>query len=137
MCGILLTYGNNGPFHHRLLKSLRKRGPDSIGFWSGGPLNMAHTRLASLGLDDRGIGPLENATHVLAYNGEIYNFIELTRRLAAKGIHISGANDGETLLHLWSTFGESILRDLEGFWAFAIYDKTTNKLTLVRDQLGV
>src|SRR5262245_5094779 len=101
MCGILVTYGSETPFHHRLLRGLRKRGPDSVGFWSDGKLNMGHTRLAIVGLDERGIEPLENDTHVLAYNGEIYNFIQLNDRLVAEGVAASGTNDAETLLHLW------------------------------------
>ncbi|MFO0569278.1 MAG: asparagine synthase (glutamine-hydrolyzing) [Polyangiaceae bacterium] len=137
MCGILLSYGSKRPFHHRLLKGLRKRGPDSIGFWSDGRLNMGHTRLAILGLDDRGEEPLENDSFVLAYNGEIYNFIELSGRLKQSGVELSATNDAESLLHLWTHFGERILNDLNGFWAFAIYDKRSRKLTLVRDQLGI
>ncbi|MBI3200134.1 MAG: asparagine synthase (glutamine-hydrolyzing) [Myxococcales bacterium] len=137
MCGILLTYGTDRPFHHRLLASLRKRGPDSVGFWTNGSLHMGHTRLAILGLDERGIEPLENDTHVLIYNGEIYNFIDLSSRLEVDGVHVSATNDAETLLHLWSRYGETILADLTGFWAFAIYDKAARKLTLVRDQLGI
>src|SRR5271156_3960999 len=99
MCGILVTSGaSQRPFHHRLLNGLRKRGPDSIGFWSDGRTNMAHTRLAIVGLDDRGIEPLENESHVLAYNGEIYNFLDLSRKLAAEGSRITFANDAEEAL---------------------------------------
>jgi asparagine synthase (glutamine-hydrolysing) len=137
MCGILVAFGSESSFHHRLLATLKKRGPDSLGFWSQGRLHIGHTRLAIVGLDERGIQPLENHTHVLAYNGEIYNFIELNDRLTAEGIASSGKNDTETLLHLWSRYGESILKDLTGFWAFVIYDKKANKLTLVRDQYGI
>lgn len=57
--------GNGAAFHHRLLAGLRKRGPDSIGFWTDGVTHMAHTRLAIVGLDERGVEPLESETHVL------------------------------------------------------------------------
>lgn len=137
MCGILVTSGIARPFHHRLLNGLKKRGPDSVGFWTDGRTNMAHTRLAIVGLDDRGIEPLENETHVLAYNGEIYNFLELSRRLASEGAHVSYANDAVTLLEGWRRWGERILPDMKGFWAFTVYDKVQRKLTLVRDQLGI
>lgn len=137
MCGILVTCGGNRTFHHRLLNGLRRRGPDAVGFWSDTRVHLAHTRLSILGLDDRGTEPLENDTHVLAYNGEIYNFVELSRRLAAEGIDIGFANDASVLLHAWSHWGEKVLTELTGFWAFTIYDKARRKLFLVRDQLGI
>lgn len=137
MCGILVTAGLTGPFHHRLLSSLNNRGPDSIGFWSNGRVNLAHTRLAIIGLDERSGEPMENETHVLAYNGEIYNFLHIRERLLKAGVRMGAANDAEVLLNAWSLWGRDILTDLNGFWAFVIYDKVKNKLTLVRDQLGV
>ena len=137
MCGILVTSGVPRPFHHRLLNGLRKRGPDSVGFWTDGRTHMAHTRLAIVGLDDRGIEPLENETHVLAYNGEVYNFLDLSRRLASEGARITFSNDAEMLLEGWSRWGEKILHEMNGFWSFTIYDKLRKKLFLVRDQLGI
>lgn len=137
MCGILVTCGGKRTFHHRLLAGLRRRGPDAVGFWSDTRVHLAHTRLAIVGLDERGVEPLENDTHVLAYNGEIYNFTELSHRLASEGVDVGFANDASVLLHAWSHWGEKILKELTGFWAFAIYDKQKRKLYLVRDQLGI
>src|SRR5438094_6055677 len=137
MCGILVRYGGERPFHHRLLRSLQKRGPDQIGFWTNGKLHMGHARLSIIGLDERGIEPLESSTHVLAYNGEIYNFHEINQRLRAEGVDVDESNDAITLLHAWGRWGPAILTELTGFWAFTIYDKQANKLTLVRDQLGI
>lgn len=137
MCGILVSYGLNQPFQQRLLNRLRKRGPDGTGFWSYGGVNVAHTRLAILGLDERGEQPLSNDTHVISYNGEIYNFLEINERLTACGIKLRGASDTETLLHSWSLWGERILSEMNGFWAFAVYDIKRGILSLVRDQLGI
>jgi asparagine synthase (glutamine-hydrolysing) len=137
MCGILLRYGGDRPFSHRLFRSLRRRGPDQFGFWTDGKLHMGHTRLAIIGLDERATEPLENETHVLGYNGEIYNFHDIARRLRSEGIEVSGANDAEVLLHAWSRWGASILTELTGFWAFVVYDKARRKLVLARDQFGV
>jgi len=137
MCGILLAANRNDPFTHRYLDSLRRRGPDEIGFWSNGRIHIGHARLAIIGLDRRSTEPLENSRHVLAYNGEIYNFIEIRDRLKREGIDIPSANDATVLLHAWSLWGERILAELEGFWAFVIYDKQANKLFLVRDQFGI
>jgi asparagine synthase (glutamine-hydrolysing) len=135
MCGILVTHGVDAPFSHRTVRSLRKRGPDQLGWWTDGPLRMAATRLAILGLHDGAAGPLENDTHVLAYNGEIYNYDALRRRLADD--RLKHANDAQVLLAAWSRWGEAVLGDLEGFWAFAVYDKQARTLTLVRDQFGI
>jgi asparagine synthase (glutamine-hydrolysing) len=137
MCGILVTSGLNRSFHHRLLRSLRRRGPDEIGFWSDERVQMAHARLSIIGLDDRGTEPLENDTHVLIYNGEIYNFNQLADRLRGEGVSLQASNDAEVLLHAWTHWGEAVLKELHGFWAFVIYDKVRGTLTLVRDQFGI
>ena len=108
MCGILITSGLPGAFSHRALKSLRKRGPDEIGFWSDDRLHVGHTRLSIIGLDERGTQPMENERHVLAFNGEIYNFASIKRRLDDEGIHVSGVSDTEVLLHAWTRWGASI-----------------------------
>jgi asparagine synthase (glutamine-hydrolysing) len=137
MCGILVFSGVDRPFHHRLLRTLRRRGPDGIGFWSDRAVQIGHARLAIIGLDDRGTQPLENATHVLAYNGEIFNFNALAQRLRAEGVAVTASNDAEVLLHAWTRWGRQVLPELEGFWAFVVYDKARRRLTLVRDQFGV
>ena len=137
MCGILITAGLDRPFHHRMLRSLRRRGPDEVGFWSCDGVQLAHTRLAIIGLDERGVQPVENDTHVIAYNGEIYNFHAIRRRLEAEGVRIPGSNDTEVLLHAWTRWGEAVLTELTGFWAFVVYDKVRRRLSLVRDQFGI
>jgi asparagine synthase (glutamine-hydrolysing) len=120
-----------------LLRSLRRRGPDEIGFWSDERVQMAHARLSIIGLDERGTEPLENDTHVLIYNGEIYNFNQLADRLREEGVSLQASTDAEVLLHAWSHWGEAVLKELHGFWAFVIYDKVRGTLTLVRDQFGI
>jgi asparagine synthase (glutamine-hydrolysing) len=137
MCGILAISGVDRPFHHRLLRSLRRRGPDDLGFWSDRTVQIGHARLAIIGLDDRGTQPLESATHVLAYNGEIFNFNAIAARLRAEGVAVTASNDAEVLLHAWTRWGSRILPDLDGFWAFVVYDKSQRRLFLVRDQFGV
>jgi asparagine synthase (glutamine-hydrolysing) len=137
VCGILVSIGSERPFHHRLLKSLRARGPDGIGFWMDDRVRIAHSRLAIIGLDERSSEPLENERHVLAYNGEIYNFTAIRHRLAAEGHLIPGSNDAEVLLHAWTHWGAKVLPELTGFWAFVVYDKVARRVTLVRDQFGI
>jgi asparagine synthase (glutamine-hydrolysing) len=137
MCGILVTRGVSGPFHHRHLAPLRRRGPDAVGFWSNSNLHIGHTRLSIIGPDERGDQPLENDRHVIAFNGEIYNFEDLRDDLLSRGIRLRSASDTEALLHGWTLKGPEILHELTGFWAFVIFDKQERTLTLARDQLGI
>jgi asparagine synthase (glutamine-hydrolysing) len=137
MCGVLITSRLDKPFSHKSLRTLRRRGPDEIGFWSDDRVQVGHARLSVIGLDERGTQPMENHRHVLAFNGEIYNFNDIKRRLDTAGITVSGVSDAEVLLEAWTAWGCGVLRDLTGFWSFAIYDKQTRTLSLVRDQFGV
>src|SRR4051812_31295978 len=130
MCGILVV--RNGPvLSHRQLASLRKRGPDAIGYWTTPDISLSHTRLSIIGLDERGTQPLENERHVISYNGEIYNFLDIRASLLASNVRVQGATDTEVLLHAWTKWGPDVLPRLTGFWAFAIYDKQERTLTLV------
>ena len=137
MCGILITANFEGPFHHRMLRTLRKRGPNEVGFWTDAAVSIGHTRLAIIGLDERSTEPLEDENCVLAFNSEIYNFIEIRERLESQGIALPGANSAGVLLRAWSQWGAQITTKLTGFWAFVVYDKRTRKFTLVRDQFGI
>lgn len=137
MCGFLVASRGAQPFHQRLLRNLRRRGPDGVGFWTDGVAGMGHARLAIIGLDERAEQPLENERHVIVYNGEIYNFGEIRERLRNEQVEIRGGNDTEVLLHAWSRWGTEVLRWIHGFWAFAVYDKQAHTVTLVRDQLGI
>lgn len=137
MCGILATRGASVAFHHRQLASLRRRGPDAIGFWANQDISLGHTRLSIIGLDERGTQPIENDRHVISFNGEIYNFVDIREQLQSLGVRVRSGTDTEVLLHAWSQWGPAALTRLSGFWAFAIYDKQERTLTLVRDQLGI
>lgn len=137
MCGILVTSKLSRPFHHRQLKSLKRRGPDEIGFWSDAHVQIAHARLSIIGLDERGTQPLQNDRHVLAFNGEIYNFNDIKNKLHAAGVPVPGITDSEVLLHAWTLWGKEVLTELHGQWAFVVYDKQARTLTLVRDQFGI
>jgi asparagine synthase (glutamine-hydrolysing) len=132
MCGILVTVGSREPLHHRLAEGLRRRGPDAVGFWTDGAVSMVQTRLQILGQDDRSLAPLSSGSHVLAYNGEIYNFLDLARALGMRA-----ASDTPVLLEALKRKGPAVLTELHGFWAFALYDRDARKLTLCRDQIGV
>jgi asparagine synthase (glutamine-hydrolysing) len=136
MCGILAASGLP-VFHHRHLASLRRRGPDAVGYWTSPEVSLGHARLSIIGLDERGTQPMENHRHVLAFNGEIYNFEEIRAKLLSCGVPCKSGTDTEVVLNAWTKWGAEMLTRLTGFWAFVIYDKEQRTLTLVRDQLGV
>ena len=136
MCGILAIL--NGPaVHDRQLASLRRRGPDAIGYWVSPDISLSHTRLSIIGLDERGTQPLENDRHVISFNGEIYNVEDIRASLGACKVRVKGSTDTEVLLYAWTKWGPDVLPRLNGFWAFVVYDKQERTLTLVRDQLGI
>ena len=142
MCGITGMYVKNG-FANRqhLIESahtLRHRGPDHTGSYIDGPFGMAHTRLSIIDLGG-GDQPLfaRDGELVLIANGEIYNFIELRRDLEQAGHRFSTQSDSEVILHAYMAYGKEFLQTLNGMFAFALYDKTNQRLILARDRLGI
>lgn len=125
----------------RCLRTMRHRGPDDSGVYhhahpSGHHCLLLHTRLAILDLDERAAQPMRNGSHVLTYNGELYNFIELRDKLAARGTTFRTYSDTEVLLLALKTQGPEALDECEGMWAFALYDEKQGSLRLCRDRFG-
>lgn len=102
-------------------------------------LAMGHRRLSILDLTPAGHQPMCSSDRLLwiAHNGEVYNFPELRRDLEAKGYPFRTRTDTEVILALWEEYGGSCLEMLDGMFAFAVYDRRDNSLTLARDRFGV
>lgn len=100
---------------------------------------MAHTRLSIVDLSSAGSQPIENedGSLVMAFNGEIYNSVQLRRYCEAKGHRFSSAMDGEVILHLWEMEGPAALSRLNGIFALAMASTKSGEVTLARDPLGV
>ena len=119
---------------------LEHRGPDDRGVWAGEGVGLGHTRLAILDPSPRGHQPFltDDATGVLAYNGEIYNFRALRDELSRDGVAFRSETDTEVLLqalHVWGV--EAAVARLNGMFAFAYYDRRDGCLWLARDRLGI
>src|SRR5665213_2374919 len=106
--------------------ALRHRGPDGHGVFSSHDGNfgvtLVHRRLAIIDLDQRSDQPFRFDGSVLAFNGEIYNYIELRGELSALGHKFQTTGDTEVLAHALREWGPQALDRLEGMWAFGWYD---------------
>ncbi|MCL2725049.1 MAG: asparagine synthase (glutamine-hydrolyzing) [Polyangiaceae bacterium] len=120
----------------RMGRALLHRGPDALGLYAEGPLGLAHTRLSIIDLTG-GRQPMSDGRRVIAYNGEVFNYVELRAELVARGRRFSTESDTEVVLQAWAEWGEDSLLRFNGQFAFALWDKLEKTLTLVRDRLGV
>lgn len=125
----------------RLTSLIAHRGPFGEGTWFNAKRNVAfgHRRLAIIDPGEGGYQPMASGDgrHVIVYNGEIYNFLELRRELEAKGAVFRSQSDTEVILAAWQAWGEDMLLRFNGMWALAIYDTTTDELFLARDRFGI
>jgi asparagine synthase (glutamine-hydrolysing) len=122
--------------------TLKHRGPDDSGIWydpkSG--CGLSHQRLAIQDTSSAGHQPMlsPSGRYILAYNGEIYNFLELKKELENLGHHFLGHCDSEVLLHAIDAYGiEKSLKKLNGMFAFALWDQHLQTLFLARDTVGI
>lgn len=122
--------------------SLIHRGPDDGGVWVNEAcgLGMGNRRLAIIDLSPAGHMPMVSkcGQYVLAYNGEIYNFMELRQELEADGYRFRSQTDTEAILEGCVRWGvKATLEKLNGMFAFALWDGTSKMLTLARDRMGI
>jgi asparagine synthase (glutamine-hydrolysing) len=147
MCGIagFLALSASGTHDHTLramADALHLRGPDGEGIWQDGSggIGLAHRRLAIVDLSPAGHQPMESHSgrYVIVFNGEIYNHVALRDRLIGLGVGgWHGHSDTETLLEAIEQFGLlEALGATTGMFAFALWDRKTQQLSLGRDRLG-
>src|SRR5688500_14648134 len=144
MCGIAGVWGP-GPFVDmevtRLTDVLRHRGPDDCGTWldENACIALAHTRLAIIDTSAAGHQPMTSPSgrYVIVFNGEVYNHRDLRRELGTASREWSGHSDTETLLACFEAWGiDATIRKVVGMFAFAVWDRRNQVLTLGRDRLG-
>ena len=143
MCGIAAIFnirGNSGRFRSTALemaRRIRHRGPDWSGIYVGRSAVLAHERLSIVD-PASGKQPLFSPDRktVLAVNGEIYNHQEIRREYAGKYTFSTGS-DCEVILALYRDKGIGFLEDLNGIFAFALYDEENNDFLIARDPIGV
>lgn len=142
MCGII---GFQGRFEasalSRGLAAIAHRGPDDSGeyFDAATSTGLGHVRLSILDLSPLGHQPMVDPSGQVAivFNGEIYNYRALRDELEANGHAFHGSSDTEVLLHMYLRDGLDMLPQLDGMFAFSVFDRRTGDLWLVRDAMGI
>lgn len=143
MCGIAGSIGSDKIDSGRIDKTLQKlerRGPDSDGFQridlGNAQATILHTRLSIIDLHNHANQPFVRDGLTLAFNGEIYNYIEIAKELRQLGHKLETNSDTEVLLEAYRAWGMAALDKLEGMWAFALLDEKKRTLILSRDRFG-
>ena len=115
------------------------RGPDDQGFFTDPDLALGFRRLAVIDPSPAGRQPMQSADgrYVMVFDGEIYNYVELAQRLAARGVQLRGRSVAEVLLETYAWLGKDVVRQLRGMYAFAIWDKRDRELFCARDPFGI
>ena len=113
------------------------RGPDSKGFYSNNDYTVGHNRLAIIDPDKRSNQPFKFKDYILSFNGEIYNYMDLKKKLIESGYQFETTSDTEVIIKLFDLEGINSFKKLSGIFALSIYDVKLKKLYLIRDVVGV
>ena len=140
MCGILAYISSKeiNPKKISNVKNLMKcRGPDNQSYkrisFGKKNLHLFHSRLSIQDLHNRSNQPYIFKDYILIFNGEIYNFKELKKRLNKK---FQTSSDTEVILYYYSVYKEKCFEFFEGMWSIIIYDTKKNKIIVSRDRFG-
>ena len=141
MCGIAGFVGfNNNLLLKKMLNSIKHRGPDGWGVYADpkNKVSIGNRRLAIIDIKT-GQQPIhnENKTMWIVFNGEIYNYQELTEKLKKMGHKFYTKSDTEMIIHAYEEWGEKCLNRFNGMWGLAIFDSKKRELFLARDRFGV
>jgi asparagine synthase (glutamine-hydrolysing) len=140
ICGIAQSAGRDVSTDAlaRMTGALAHRGPDGDGLFVDRHIGLGHRRLSIIDLSG-GAQPIfnEDESVVIVFNGEIFNYQELTEELIARGHVFKTRSDTEAIVHLYEDFGMSMLDKLRGMFAFALVDRRADVVYLVRDRFGI
>lgn len=145
MCGIagILSGQADKMIRHDTLKKMTDtivhRGPDGEGHWTNDAarVGFGHRRLSIIDLSEKGKQPMHYmGRYTITFNGEIYNYQELKTELLKSGYNFVSESDTEVLLALFDNKGEQCLSQLDGMFAFAIWDEKLQRLFCARDRFG-
>lgn len=140
MCGIAGFISHRFSQEHLqcLTQAIKHRGPDAEGFYydNNSGIGLGHRRLSIIDLSEAANQPFysHDGRYVMVYNGEVYNYKEVAENY---GIQQRTTSDSEVIIEAFALKGTNSFSDLNGMFAFAIWDKHLKKLTLARDHIGI
>ena len=144
MCGICGQFRFDGGFVSTvslddMMSKLARRGPDSKGKWLQGKVGFGHQRLSVIDLSNLGSQPMvdELLKLTLVFNGTIYNYKSLRTLLIGKGYDFLSNSDTEVIIKAYHFWGEDCVKHLDGMFAFAIWDESSQQLFVARDRMGI
>ncbi len=114
------------------------RGPDDDGYFVESNAGFGHRRLSIIDLGG-GKQPIfnEDGSILIVFNGEIYNYADLTAKLTELGHQFRSRSDTEAIVHAYEQYGDACVDHLRGMFAFAIWDRRRRRLLIARDRLGI
>jgi asparagine synthase (glutamine-hydrolysing) len=121
-----------------MIRAIAHRGPDERGRFVEPGVGLGHARLTIVGLSD-GQQPMSLPERglTIVFNGEIFNYVELRDALKARGRVFRTSSDTEVILHLYDEMGEDCVSQLNGDFAFALWDAPRRRMVFARDRMGV
>lgn len=144
MCGIAgIIYKNGKKVEKSVITEMTEvmvyRGPDAMGSFLDNNFGMGHRRLSIVDLSEKGTQPMfsYDRRYVIAYNGEIYNYLVIKKELQKLGGHFQNNTDTEVILEAYRIWGIDCTKRFNGMWSFALYDIEKRCLFLSRDRFGV
>lgn len=146
MCGLIALRSFDGEDlrarARKGLDAIARRGPDAEGMQCFGdrvPTLLGHRRLSILDLSEAALQPMicPDTGNAVAFNGEIYNFLELRQELRQLGHVFRTESDTEVILQGWRAWGEGLFARCNGMWALVLWERASGDLVFCRDRLGV
>jgi asparagine synthase (glutamine-hydrolysing) len=143
MCGIAGHISMAGRVDTVLVKkmtdAIRHRGPDGEGHWIDAreKVCLGHRRLSIIDISESGSQPMHYLSrYSIVFNGEFYNYLEIRKALVKKGYSFNSTSDTEVLLALYHERKEKCLQELDGMFAFVVFDAVENTIFMARDRFG-
>ena len=142
MCGIVGIINKKDqpkvelPLLKQMADTISHRGPDDEGHFIDERVAIYHKRLAIIDLVT-GRQPMSSGPLTIVFNGEIYNYIELRQTLIGLGHRFQTTSDTEVILQAYAEYGLDFVKELNGMFAFLLYDRSKGRVVLARDHFGI
>jgi len=142
MCGICGEFKFNGKSFNdvkltNLMSSISNRGRDSKGTFKNADIFLGHHRLSIIDTTDKSNQPMVIENHVIVFNGIIYNYKDIRKKLIAKGHIFKSTGDTEVVIRSYIEYGDKCVEHFDGVFSFCIYNLIKKNIFLARDRIGI